>query len=238
MSKLRFHRELQQTDPHQSPVLIVGQQRHLSDLSFDQVRCKLEPRVSLETFTKAITYLHPAPTDTCSLYLDLAKVAALPTKASRHNSESRAHALTKLVQTNTSGVNESIVVVCEKDSLFASGCAVARAYPLYNRKTSKVDGAAESVTVNVEFVLVGGEELSEQDIRVIEYAARGIRLTAKIVDAPCNEMNVSGFLKEIETVAKELKLVPKVSIVEKDVVFYVTYRVVGHITITIILHCV
>lgn len=214
MSKLRFHRELQPSDPHQSPVLIVGQQRHLGDLSFDRVRCKLEPRVSLETFTKAITYLHPAPTDTCSLYLDLAKVAALPTKASRHNSESRAHALTKLVQSNTSGVNESIVVVCERESLFASGCAVARAFPLYNRKTSKVggSGAAESVTVNVEFVLVGGEKLSEQDIKVIEYAARGIRLTAKIVDAPCNEMNVSGFLQEIETVAKELKLVPKVNI--------------------------
>lgn len=212
MSKLRFHRELQPSDPHQSPVLIVGQQRHLSELPFDRVRCKLEPRVSQETFTKAITYLLPAPTDTCSLYLDLAKVAALPTKASRHNSESRAHALTKLVQTHTSGVNESIVVVCEKQNLFASGCAVARAFPLYNRKTSKVGGsaAAELVTANVEFVLVDGGQLTEQDVRAIEYAARGIRLTAKIVDAPCNEMNVSGFLQEVDTVAKELNLVPKV----------------------------
>lgn len=217
MSKLHFHRELQPSDPHQSPVLIVGQQRHLAELKFDQVRCKLEPRVSEDTFTKAIAYMHPAPTDTCSLFLDLAKVAALPTKSSRHNSDSRAHALTKLVQTNSSGVNESIVVVCERKCLFASGCAVARAFPLYSRKTTKGSASSDTVkpeaaTVNVEFVLVGGgDELSDQDVKVLEYAANGIRLTAKIVDAPCNEMNVSGFLKEIETVAKELHLVPKVS---------------------------
>lgn len=215
MSKLRFHRELQPCDPHQTPVLIVGQQRHLAELKFDRVRCKLDPRVSEDTFLKAIAYLYPAPTDTCSLYLDLAKVAALPKKASRHNSESRAHALTKLVQSNTSGVNESIVVVCERECLFASGCAVARAFPLYSRKTSKggTNGdpaMPEPPTVNVEFLLVGGGELSEQDVKVIEYAARGIRLTAKIVDAPCNEMNVSGFLQEIDTVAKELNLKPKV----------------------------
>lgn len=215
MSKLCFHRDLQPADPHQTPVLIVGQQRHLAELKFDRVRCKLDPRVSEDTFTKAISYLQPAPTDTCSLYLDLAKVAALPVKASRHNSESRAHALTKLVQTNSSGVTESIVVVCERECLFASGCAVARAFPLYSRKTSKggTNGdpaIPKPATVNVEFVLVGGGELSEQDVKVIENAASGIRLTANIVDAPCNEMNVSGFLAEIDKVAKELKLNPKV----------------------------
>lgn len=212
MSEVSFHRELQATDPNQTPVLIVGQLRHLVDLPFERVRCKLEPRVSADTFKKAISYLHPAPTDTCSLYLDLAKVAALPTKASRHNSDSRAHALTKLVQSNTSGVTETIVVVCERDNLFASGCAVARAFPLYSRKTVKsgVTVNAEKVTVSVEFVLVGGSAVTDQDVEVLTHAAKGIRLTAKIVDAPCNEMNVSGFLREIQAVAKELDLVPKI----------------------------
>ncbi|XP_058451543.1 probable aminopeptidase NPEPL1 [Malaya genurostris] len=213
MSKLSFHRKLHSSDPHKVPVLIIGQQRHLNELSFERVRCKLEPRVSADTFQKAVSHLHPAPTDTCSLYLDLAKVAALPTKASRHNSDSRAHALTKLVQSHTSGINESIVLVCERDNLFASACAVARAFPLYSRKSSKLDGAKPTdgyVTVDVEFVLVAGEPLTEQDVKVLQYAAEGIRLTAKIVDAPCNEMNVSGFLREVDAVAKELNLTTKV----------------------------
>lgn len=210
MSKISFHRELQVSDPHKLPVLIVGQLRHLKELQFDRVRCKLEPRVTVDTFEKAISYLHPTPTDTCSLYLDLAKVAALPTKASRHNSDSRAHALTKLVLSESSGVSESIVVVCERENLFASGCAVARAFPIFNRKTTKKTGGESEVTVHVEFVLVGGETVREQDVEVLGYAAKGIRLTAKIVDAPCNEMNVSGFLSELEAVANELKLVPKI----------------------------
>lgn len=212
MSKLKFHRELRATDPVKVPVLTIGQLCHLTEISFNQVSCKLEPRVTADAFAKAITYLHPAPTDTCSLYLDLAKVAALPTKASRHNSESRAHALTKLVQSNTPGVTESIVVVCERENLFASGCAVARAFPLYNRKSAKFGSTAgnEQVVVNVEFVLVNGEQVTEQDIEVLENAAHGIRLTAKIVDAPCNEMNVSGFLREVQVVADALNLEPKI----------------------------
>ncbi|XP_055636702.1 probable aminopeptidase NPEPL1 [Toxorhynchites rutilus septentrionalis] len=214
MSKLSFHRELQAADPQRTPVLIIGQLRHLSAIPFERVSGKLEPRVTQETYEKAISYLHPAPTDTCSLYLDLARIAALPTKASRHNSDSRAHALTKLVQTHTAGVTESIVIVCEKENVFASGCAVARAFPLYNRKSSKIEATTLPVetvtTVNVEFVLIGEGTITDQDIEVLENAAKGIRLTARIVDAPCNEMNVSGFLKEVDAVAKELNLTPKI----------------------------
>lgn len=213
MSKLSYRRELVPSDPALAPVLIVGQTGHLKELPFERVRCKLEPRVSAEIFEQAKSVLHPAPTDSCSLYLDLAKLAVLPTKASRHNSESRGHALTKLVQTHTSGVSESIVVVCDKENLFASGCAVARAFPLYSRKTSKAENgvtSAESVAVDVEFLLTGDDCVTKEDVLVLESAAKGIRLAAKIVDAPCSEMNVSGFLKEIDVVAKELKLTPKV----------------------------
>lgn len=60
--------------------------------------------------TSAIASLHPSPTDTCSLYLNLATIAALPVKCSRHNTPSRAHAITRLVRNCSVGVDESIVV--------------------------------------------------------------------------------------------------------------------------------
>ncbi|XP_059620283.1 probable aminopeptidase NPEPL1 [Phlebotomus argentipes] len=208
-----FNPSLTKTDPHEHPVLIIGQLSHLSLLSFDDLKVKLEPRVTYETFANALACLHPSPTDTCPLYLDLATLAALPLKCSRHNTSSRAHSITKLVSTKVTGVNESVVIVCEKKDLFASACAVVRAFPLYSRKNRR--GPIPASTVHVEFIVLEGdkillEPLSTPEISCIENVTQGIRLAAKIVDTPCNEMNVSHFLEEAQTVAGELNITPLV----------------------------
>lgn len=184
-----------------------------------------------EVFNNAIQCLHPAPTDTCSLYLDLATVAALPLLSSRHNTNSRAHAITKLVKSNTLNLSENVVIVCESKDIFASGCAVVRAFPLFSRKTNTkptsagTNNAMETDTsksqndvnttaniVNIEFVVIDADgqvstqELTKEDILCLEESARGIRLAAKIVDTPCNEMNVSHFVEEIQRICKETNL--------------------------------
>lgn len=110
MAEIVFNAVLQQTDPHSHPVLIIGQVRHLSLISFDDVRIKFGDRVSAETFENCCSSLHPSPTDVCPLYLGLATVAAVPLKCSRYNSTSRSHSITKLVKSHKTGVNESIVV--------------------------------------------------------------------------------------------------------------------------------
>lgn len=63
-----------------------------------------------QTFNAAVSRLHPSPTDTCSLWLNNATVAALPLKCSRHNTPSRAHALAKLVKSCYAGGDEYVVV--------------------------------------------------------------------------------------------------------------------------------
>lgn len=110
MIEIVFNRELQETDPHSHPVLIIGQVRHLSCLAFSDINKKLGQRVSPEIFENSLSSLHPSPTDVCPLYLGLATVAALPLKCSRYNSTSRSHAITKLVKSHKNGVNETIVV--------------------------------------------------------------------------------------------------------------------------------
>ncbi|PZC76739.1 hypothetical protein B5X24_HaOG204183 [Helicoverpa armigera] len=45
---IKIRSGLTPSDPEQQPVLIVGQAAHLAALSWDDVRCKLEPRVSEE----------------------------------------------------------------------------------------------------------------------------------------------------------------------------------------------
>ncbi|XP_017859617.1 PREDICTED: probable aminopeptidase NPEPL1 [Drosophila arizonae] len=225
---IKFNASLSRTDPQVQPVLIIGQLRHLNLLKFSQLAGKLEPRVNEETFKNAIACLHPAPTDKCSLYLDVATVAALPLKASRHNTASRAHSITRLVKNHVLNVNEeSVVLVCERENLFASACAVVRAFPLYSRKTgngnggkspsSEVgDGQPSRSVVNVEFVIIDKdgcveqEPLSQDDINCLNETARGIRLAARIVDTPCNEMNVDHFIENVSEFAKELSIQPQI----------------------------
>ncbi|XP_036323423.1 probable aminopeptidase NPEPL1 isoform X1 [Rhagoletis pomonella] len=230
---IKFNSSLTPCDPYYKPVLIIGQLRHLNLLNFSNVSSKLNPRVDETTFKNAISCLHPSPTDKCSLYLDCATIAAVPLKCSRHNTPSRAHAITRLVRTHIMHSNEeNVVIVCDRSDLFASACAVARAFPLYSRKTGGGQNKADNCTqdevmgndadgdtgtgpiINVEFIIiekdgqVSEEPLDTTDIACIEEAARGIRLAARIVDMPCNEMNVSHFIKEADLVANELGITP------------------------------
>ncbi|EDV93262.1 probable aminopeptidase NPEPL1 [Drosophila grimshawi] len=229
---IKFNASLTCTDPQVQPVLIIGQLRHLNLLKFSQLASKLEPRVSEETFKNAIACLHPAPTDKCSLYLDVATVAALPLKASRHNTASRAHSITRLVKNHVLNVNEeSVVLVCERENIFASACAVVRAFPLYSRKTGAGnssgngaksplsdagDGEPNCSVVNVEFIVIDkdgcvqADPLSRDELKCLHETARGIRLAARIVDTPCNEMNVDHFVKNVTEFANELSLQPQI----------------------------
>lgn len=43
---VKFSDTLSKTDPINVPVLIVGQEKHLSNLPYSAVKCKLEPRVN------------------------------------------------------------------------------------------------------------------------------------------------------------------------------------------------
>ncbi|KAL3287193.1 hypothetical protein HHI36_001670 [Cryptolaemus montrouzieri] len=217
MVSLVFQTGLSPTDPQKNPVLIIGQIKHLTKIKYEHVKCKLQPVVSEDIFNAAVAKLHPSPTDSCSMYLNLATVAALPLKCSRHNTPSRAHSVTRLVQNYSVGVelglDETIVIICEKQDFYASACAVARAFPLFNKKTSISDNP---VVIKVEFIIVshnsGGsdslhvEYIDKNSIKAIEDAAEGIRLAQRIVDTPCSEMNVNHFLKEIEAVAQVLNL--------------------------------
>lgn len=47
-TKLIFRGAPVPSDPQTKPVLIIGQVKHLALLEFDDVKCKLQPRVSKE----------------------------------------------------------------------------------------------------------------------------------------------------------------------------------------------
>ncbi|XP_011364328.1 probable aminopeptidase NPEPL1 isoform X5 [Pteropus vampyrus] len=159
----------------------------------------------------ALSTLNPNPTDSCPLYLNCATVAALPPRVSRHNSPSAAHFVTRLVRTCLPpGTHRCIVMVCERSDAFASACALARAFPLFTHRA----GASRRTdkTVTVEFFLVGQDNgpVEVSTLQCLASATEGVRLAARIVDTPCNEMNTDTFLEEIRSVGKELGITPTV----------------------------
>lgn len=161
--------------------------------------------LSLQTWQAALGTLNPNPTDSCSLYLNQAAVAALPSRVSRHNSPSSAHFLSRIVRSCLpGGSNRCIVVsvfnfcwllvivlyclalfwyvweflgypveklvikrgsfipvqmVCERSDVFASSCAIARAFPIFSRR-STASRRTDKKHVTVEFLIVGNDSSS------------------------------------------------------------------------------
>ncbi|XP_052059690.1 probable aminopeptidase NPEPL1 [Mytilus californianus] len=202
---LKFGGILTPSDPQKNSVLIIGQPRYLSKIKYSDVKVKLEPRVDEETFKKALD----SNSEICALWLNNATLAQLPVKCSRHNTPSRAHALTKMVKSCLRGGDEFVVIVCEKKDVVATGCAVARALPLYQGKSASI--SPQNVTV--QFLLANEDSqtpLSQSELDCLTAQAHGIRLSAKIVDIPCNIMHTNTFLEEINEVGKELGIKPMV----------------------------
>ncbi|KAL4655753.1 putative aminopeptidase NPEPL1 isoform X1 [Arapaima gigas] len=209
---LEFKAAAGDSEPQNRPVLFVGQLSNLQQVSWTQTKGKLQPVVNKETWQSALSALNPNPTDSCPLYLSYAAIAALPSRVSRHNSPSSAHFLTRLVRTCLpGGPSRCIVMVCERTEVFASACAIARAFPLFSRR-SGASRRADSKVVTVEFITVGQDNgpLDLATLECLSNAAEGVRLAARIVDTPCNEMNTDHFLEEIKAVGAELGITPTI----------------------------
>jgi probable aminopeptidase NPEPL1 len=86
-------------------------------------------------------------------------------------------------------------VVCERKNAIANCCAIARTYPLFSAKTSQND-ASKTRFVSVSFYFVDGETTwpTEQELKCYNVFAQSVRLSAKIVDMPCADMNTDSFL--------------------------------------------
>ena len=99
-------------------------------------------------------------------------------------------------------------IACESKNRLASACAVARAYPLFSAKT---DEKGKERTVNVTFLYTDEPSNlatpSEEDVKAFKSLADSIRLTAKIIDMPCDIMSTDDFLTvRIENISYNVKI--------------------------------
>ena len=132
--------------------------------------------------------------------------AALPEACSRHNSEARPHGITSLVKAApTQGKKLGILLALESNTLaFASVCAVARAFPLFDERRKNGKGKRE---VRVACIAPDGKVTGRDRMR---RACEGIRLAARLVDAPTSVLDTDAFVAEAKQVAKALDIKPTI----------------------------
>ncbi|MEQ2218967.1 hypothetical protein XENOCAPTIV_010658 [Xenoophorus captivus] len=140
------------------------------------------------TWQAALNALNPNPTDSCPLYLNQAVVAALPSRVSRHNTPASVHFLSRLIRSCLPGGNNRCIVV----NVFASACAVARAFPLFTRRSAS-SRRTEKKHVTVEFVAVGNDSSPLDDAEIREIKAVGSELGITPVIIRGEELKQRGF---------------------------------------------
>ena len=87
-----------------------------------------------------------------------------------------------------------VVVILEEESdAFALGCAVSRAFPLYNRKTSNSDSPQREAIIALMHMEKGAASLPETT-KIVAITADGIRSTQRLVDMPPNELTVDRYV--------------------------------------------
>ncbi|CAI5737896.1 unnamed protein product [Hyaloperonospora brassicae] len=134
---------------------------------------------------------------------------ALPTALSRANCPARPHALTSFLKRHTRAIVSTASPSAPTDALsppvvlvllvlpthsatwFAAGAAVARAAPLY---------APRSPPPGALHVLYAAPLTAAQQT-LVQHTADGVRLAARLVDAPPNELHVDAFVAEAQAVA-------------------------------------
>jgi probable aminopeptidase NPEPL1 len=82
--------------------------------------------------------------------------------------------------------------------IYLKGCAVARAFPLYSRKSS----TPATRTVSVDFVCEGADKI---DVARIQVASNAIRLAARLVDTPPCCLHTDAFVEEARAVQRRLE---------------------------------
>ena len=143
--------------------------------------------------------------------------AALPEACSRHNSPSRAHAISDLVKRSAAKKGDVGVILAldEAEHATAALAAVARAFPEYSRKTQS-NGANgsngdEDRAVTIALLPAEGEV---GDLAPLERLARGVRQAARLFDTPTSELNTVAFVAEAREVAARVGA--EVSVIEGE----------------------
>ena len=136
-------------------------------------------------------------------------LGALPASVSRHNSPGQPHSVTNLLKKHYRPKESTVVVtLCEKeDHVLSVACAIARVGGVsYQRKFGGnyglvLDDNQESGQRGTSMMIPPVKvlfpfPLPQAHLNHYSFIADGIRLTRRLVDAPCNDLHTEAFVEE------------------------------------------
>ncbi|CAD5229480.1 unnamed protein product [Bursaphelenchus okinawaensis] len=195
-------------------IVIVGKHKLLKQLSFDDGLQKKLNGVDDKLFQAAINQIQPG--SSVSLYLDLAKVVSVSDEFSRCNSPSNSNEIFKELKSLKIAKSAKalvVVIYSEFENVLASVIAVARAFPAYSKKTQ----LKQFEDIQVEVVVTSeGKELSDLDLKFLNWISEASRTCAKQIDAPCNEMNSDVFAEQALKIAGGLGVPLKTTVIKGE----------------------
>jgi len=182
-------------------VVLVGRHKHITSLKLDNQLAEKLSGVEENVFNAAIKQLKPG--SSVPVYLDLAKVIAVKDEVSRHNAPSNSIGIFKEMRglgLANDIKNLSIVLYADYDHVFSSVAAIARSFPVFNRKAKK----DELESIQVEIVVADGKTLEENDLKFLQTLCDSMRDCARQVDTPCSELNSEDFAADAIRLVDEL----------------------------------
>ena len=125
-------------------------------------------------------------------------VGVLPEPCSRHNSPSRAWAIPDLARKADGDADATVVLALSDAShAFASALAASRGFPLFSAASGERKQRA------VRIVALGPDGAAVADAR-IQPGIDGVRLAARLVDAPTSVLHTDALVDEARAVAKSV----------------------------------
>jgi probable aminopeptidase NPEPL1 len=165
-------------------------------------------------------------------------LCVLPEKVSRHNAPSQPHSITKLLKKHYRYKKNTLVVPLVEDANYVTSvaCAVARVVGVsYQRKTGGTFGIPNDAATNAPEemgkvqMLFPSAVVSFHDLDAtstntgtgtnrqhLKELSKGIALTRRLVDAPCNELHTDAFVQEALDSVKDIPNVTTRVIQGKD----------------------
>jgi len=128
-------------------------------------------------------------------------VIALSERASRHNSPGRPDLVgAALSGQSVRGLTSVILALADADHAFAAGCAAARAFPRYSRRSGT---SGDERVVELSFLHPEGA-VGDATLTRVSVAADAIRLAGELVDMPASELHTESFVARAQAIAAEV----------------------------------
>ena len=103
-----------------------------------------------------------------------------------------------------------IVLALEKVSqVLMAGLAVARLWPIYNKKSKEILARQ----VSVQFLLPNGANAELGELRILSDSLRKAQL---LMDTPCSELNTTAYVEEARQLASSLGSEVSISVIQGD----------------------